>query len=89
MGAVRLFQECCKEFNVDGFVYLYFFSCRPICLTALMAKKGVEDELGIPVLALEGDVWDTRDYSTEALRIRVETFAEMLRAKKATKSKRL
>ena len=54
-----------------------------------MAKKGVEDELGIPVLALEGDVWDTRDYSTEALRIRVETFAEMLRAKKATKSKRL
>ena len=84
-----MFQECCKEFNVDGFVYLYFFSCRPICLTALMAKKGVEDELGIPVLALEGDVWDTRDYSTEALRIRVETFAEMLRAKKATKSKRL
>jgi len=85
MGAIRLFQECCKEFNVDGFLYLYFFSCRPICLTALMVKKGVEDELGIPVLALEGDVWDTRDYSTEALRTRVETFAEMLRAAKTRK----
>jgi benzoyl-CoA reductase/2-hydroxyglutaryl-CoA dehydratase subunit BcrC/BadD/HgdB len=85
MGAVRLFQECCKEFNVDGLLYLYLFSCRPICLTALMVKKGVEDELGIPVLALEGDVWDTRDYSTEALKTRVETFAEMLRAAKTAR----
>ena len=85
MGAIRLFQECCKEFNVDGFLYLYFFSCRPICLSALMVKKAIEDKLGIPVLALEGDVWDTRDYSTQALRTRVETFAEMLRAKKVAK----
>lgn len=83
IGAIRFFEECCKEFNVDGFLYLYLFSCRPICLTALMVKKGMEDKLGIPVLALEGDVWDTRDYSTQALRTRVETFAEMLRSAKA------
>jgi benzoyl-CoA reductase/2-hydroxyglutaryl-CoA dehydratase subunit BcrC/BadD/HgdB len=85
ISAIRFFEECCDEFNVDGFLYLYFFSCRPICLTALMVKKSIEDKLGIPVLALEGDVWDTRDYSTEALRTRVETFAEMLRAKKVAK----
>ncbi len=88
VGSIRLFEQCCTEFNVDGLIYLYLFSCRPICLTALMVKKGVEANLGIPVLALEGDVWDTRDYSTEALRTRVETFAEMLRANKVEKKRR-
>ena len=46
-------------------------------------KKDIEKELGIQVLALEGDYYDTRSYSAEALRTRVEIFAEMLRASKA------
>lgn len=87
-GAIEFFKECCREFNVDGFLYLYFFSCRPICLSALMVKKAIESELGIPVLALEGDVWDTRSYSTQALKTRVETFAEMLKSRKWLKTRR-
>jgi len=31
----------------------------------------------------EGDLWDTRNYSAEALRTRVETFAAMLQAEAA------
>jgi benzoyl-CoA reductase/2-hydroxyglutaryl-CoA dehydratase subunit BcrC/BadD/HgdB len=87
-GIIEFFKRCCKEFNVDGFLYLYFFSCRPICFSALMVKKAIEKELGIPVLALEGDVWDTRSYSVEALKTRVETFAELLRSRKLLEARR-
>ena len=48
-----------------------------------MVKKDIEEKLGTPVLNLETDWWDSRDFSAGALRTRVETFAEMLRAKKA------
>ena len=43
------------------------------------------EELGIPVLPLEWDCYDARDYSAESLRTRIETFAEVVRARKAAK----
>ena len=78
--------ELSRDWNVDGVLLCYPFSCRPFAIEPLMTKKAIEAELGIPVLALEVDLWDTRDYSTGALRTRVETFAEMLRATKAAKA---
>ena len=47
-------------------------------------KQWVEENMGIPTMALETDNFDTRSYSAEALRTRVETFADMLRARKVT-----
>ena len=85
-GWLQLYKECCRAFNADGFLLFYLFSCRPFAIPPLIMKKSIEDELGIPVLALEGDAYDTRDYSTEALRTRVETFAEMLKMSKAAKA---
>jgi benzoyl-CoA reductase/2-hydroxyglutaryl-CoA dehydratase subunit BcrC/BadD/HgdB len=84
-AAIFRFKEICKIWDVDGLLYPYHFSCRATGFYPLMIKKAVEQELGIPALALECDMNDTRHYSTEALRTRVETFAEMLRAKKAAK----
>jgi benzoyl-CoA reductase/2-hydroxyglutaryl-CoA dehydratase subunit BcrC/BadD/HgdB len=43
----------------------------------------VEETTGIPVMSLEIDAYDSRNYSAAALRTRVEAFAEMLRARKA------
>ena len=85
-GWLQLYKECCRAFDADGFLLFYLFSCRPFAIAPLIMKKSIEDELGIPVLALEGDAYDTRDYSTEALRTRVETFAEMLKMSKAAKA---
>ena len=48
-------------------------------------EKGMEDELGIPVLLLEGDLFDPRSYRAEALRTRVEAFADLLQMRKAAK----
>jgi benzoyl-CoA reductase/2-hydroxyglutaryl-CoA dehydratase subunit BcrC/BadD/HgdB len=42
----------------------------------------IEKELGIPVLAIEFDNLDSREYTVEQLRTRVEPFAEMLKDKK-------
>jgi len=39
----------------------------------------VEKGTGLPVLSLEMDMYDSRSYSAESLKIKVEAFAEMLR----------
>jgi hypothetical protein len=71
-------------FKPDGVIDAYLFSCRPAALGSHNYKLEAE-KTGIPHLPLEIDLYDTRNYSAEALRTKVETFAEMLRARKATK----
>jgi benzoyl-CoA reductase/2-hydroxyglutaryl-CoA dehydratase subunit BcrC/BadD/HgdB len=78
--------EACREWNVAGAILFYHFACRPMNIPMLMMKKSIEEELGIPVLLLEGDFYDTRSYSVEALRTRVETFAEVVRMREATRA---
>ncbi|MFH1026331.1 MAG: 2-hydroxyacyl-CoA dehydratase family protein, partial [Nitrospirota bacterium] len=69
--------------KVDGAILCYPYSCRPYTIPPLMSKKALKDRLGIPVLVLEGDAYDTRNYSAGQLRTRVETFAELLKMRKA------
>jgi hypothetical protein len=66
----------------DGVIDVYLFSCRPAALESHNYKLAAE-KTGIPHLPLEIDLYDTRNYSAEALRTKVETFADMLRARKA------
>jgi hypothetical protein len=83
-GALDYFTEYCKEWKVDGAILCYPYSCRPYTIPPLMGKKALKDRLGIPVLVLEGDAYDTRNYSAGQLRTRVETFAELLKMRKAS-----
>ena len=41
---------------------------------------------GMPYLVVEGDSFDTRNYSAGQMRTRVESFAEVLRMNKAAKA---
>lgn len=84
-GFARFYEEMCKDWNVDGAIISFLFSCRAFAIPNLKAKEMITKELGIPTLILESDVYDTRDYSAESMRTRVETFAEILRASKDTK----
>ena len=81
---VKRCEEAVKALNMDGVIWNYLYNCRPLALTAHFLKKWVEENTGIPTLSLEIDNYDSRSYSAAALRTRVETFAEMLRAKKAS-----
>jgi hypothetical protein len=83
---VAINLENCKAFNVDGAINFYPYSCREWAATMMITKRAIEKELGVPVLVLEGDCYDTRNYSAGQLRTRVETFAELLRAAKAAKA---
>jgi benzoyl-CoA reductase/2-hydroxyglutaryl-CoA dehydratase subunit BcrC/BadD/HgdB len=74
-----------KELGLDGFLWFNQYACRASTPQMLIYKKGMEDELGIPVLLLEGDLFDPRSYRAEALRTRVEAFADLLRERKAAK----
>jgi len=70
------------NWDVDGAIIFYNFDCRGVAIYPMMVKKALQDELGIPVLILEGDIYDSRNYTAEQLRTMVETFAEMLKARK-------
>jgi benzoyl-CoA reductase/2-hydroxyglutaryl-CoA dehydratase subunit BcrC/BadD/HgdB len=69
--------------SLDGVIFNYQFNCRPSAQTSHSLKKWVEEHTSIPVLPLEGDLYDSRSYSASAMRTRVETFAEMLKSRKA------
>ena len=81
-GFIKSTADVAREANIDGIVWNYLFNCRPLSQPSHLLKEFVERETGIPVLSLETDIYDSRTYSTEALRMRVETFAEILRVRK-------
>ncbi len=82
-GLIKWAADIARESNVDGIIWNYHFNCRPLAQPSHLFKQFVEKETGIPVLSLESDWYDSRNYSAASLRTRVETFAEILRARKA------
>ena len=80
-GFIRGAVDAIKTLNLDGVIWNYLYNCRPIAITSHLLKQVVEKETGIPVLSLEMDLYDSRSYSAELLRNRVEAFAEMLTTK--------
>lgn len=83
-GFVQRTAKAIEDFNLDGIIWNYIYNCRPLAITSHFLRKWVDENIGIPTLPLETDNFDSRTYSAEALRTRVETFADMLRAKKAS-----
>ena len=72
----------CQEWNVDGMIIAALIKCRVYDIYPRKAKEVIEKELGIPVLAIEFDNLDSREYTAEYLRTRVQPFAEMLKDRK-------
>lgn len=82
-GVAKIVEDAVRTLKVDGVLWGYLYNCRPLAETSHTVKKWVEETTGVPVLSLEIDAYDSRNYSAAALRTRVEAFAEMLRARKA------
>jgi benzoyl-CoA reductase/2-hydroxyglutaryl-CoA dehydratase subunit BcrC/BadD/HgdB len=81
-GNIKLVRDYVEFCNLDGMIYCHGYSCRGYTIPAIMIKKEIERDFGIPVMVMEGDIYDSRNYSAEQMRTRVETFAEMLREMK-------
>jgi benzoyl-CoA reductase/2-hydroxyglutaryl-CoA dehydratase subunit BcrC/BadD/HgdB len=70
-----------EEYQVDGVIHFSHWGCRQssggeYVIRDLMRKKD------IPMLILDGDGTDSRNYSKEQTRLRLEAFLEMLDARK-------
>jgi len=81
-GNLQIIKDYVEACKLDGMIYCHAYSCPGYTIPALMIKKEIEKEYGIPVMIIEGDIYDSRNYSAEQMRTRVETFAEMLREMK-------
>lgn len=79
--------QACRDWNLDGVIWVNHFACRQGGTDAYMLKKAVTEKLGIPMMVLDADIYDSRDYTRHQMRTRIETFAEMLRVAKATRGK--
>ena len=84
-GIAKRVEQAVKDFNIDGLIWNYLYNCRPFSLTSHCVKQWVEQNTGLPSLSLETDNYDSREYSAAVLRTRVETFADMLRARKLSR----
>lgn len=68
-------------YKIDGVIHFSHWGCRQSCggeyvIRDLMRKKG------IPMLILSGDGADSRNYSGEQTKLRLDAFLEMLESKK-------
>jgi benzoyl-CoA reductase/2-hydroxyglutaryl-CoA dehydratase subunit BcrC/BadD/HgdB len=77
----NLTSELAESYGVNGVIHFTHWGCRQssggeYIIRDLMRKKG------IPMLILNGDGADSRNYSEEQTKIRLEAFLEMLEVKK-------
>jgi benzoyl-CoA reductase/2-hydroxyglutaryl-CoA dehydratase subunit BcrC/BadD/HgdB len=80
----KRWEEAVKSLNIDGVIWGYLYNCRPVALLSHIIKRWVEENTGVPTLSLEMDIYDSRNYGAALLHTRVQAFAEMLIAKKAS-----
>jgi hypothetical protein len=81
---IKRFEMGADVMKLDGFILNYIYNCRPAATASHIQKKYLEEKTGLPVLSLEVDAFDSRAYSAASLRTKVETFADILKVKKAS-----
>ena len=83
-------KKAFRFWEVDGVLWYLHTNCRTYSTSALMIKDAIAKDIPeLPFMILEGDVYDSRAYNTEQLRVRLETFADMVRIKKGKIAKAL
>jgi benzoyl-CoA reductase/2-hydroxyglutaryl-CoA dehydratase subunit BcrC/BadD/HgdB len=71
--------SACREFQLDGIILIYHVPCRMYDIFPPMLKHMAKKELGIPILLMEGNWFESRDYTAEGYRTKLESFAEIVK----------
>ncbi|HUV52973.1 MAG TPA: 2-hydroxyacyl-CoA dehydratase family protein [Dehalococcoidia bacterium] len=84
-GKAELYKKRIKKYHVDGIVFHSNRCCR--CFTAEQPDIGniLRDELGLSSLMFEGNMVDPRGYDDTQVKAKIESFIEMLEARKYPK----
>ena len=75
-----------KDNKPDAVIMGFFDFDRWLGAQQKMAAKICEEETGVPHYYIEGDCWEDRDYSPEALRTRIESISQILKLKKLSQA---
>jgi benzoyl-CoA reductase/2-hydroxyglutaryl-CoA dehydratase subunit BcrC/BadD/HgdB len=60
-STVKRFADAVKDLNFDGIIWGYLYNCRPLSQPSHFLKKWIEENVGVPVLSLEMDMYDSRN----------------------------
>lgn len=74
--------EKVETYDVDGMVFGFLDFDRWLGSDNRLLAKMVADETKRPVYYIEGDLWEDRDYSYEALRTRIESICSIVKMRK-------
>lgn len=72
------------DYNIDGIVEFAHWGCRYLTSNTQILKEIMQEKY-IPVLVVEGDCIDRRDYSDAQIKTRIDAFIEILNRKKGCK----
>ena len=86
ISAAREFLRLVKDWDLDGAIVAYHFSDRTACVFGPIVKQALDNE-NLPALLLEYDLYDTRTYTAESMKTKIETFAQILKMKKGQSPK--
>lgn len=79
-------EQICEKletYGADGMVFGFFDFDRWWGAHHRLLARMIEEKTKLPVFYIEGDVYEDRDYSQEALRTRIESICEIIKMRKA------
>jgi len=74
---IKTVYDLVKRYKVDGVIHFSQRGCRQSCGGAYIIKDFLQKK-GVPMLIMDGDGADSRNYSKGQTRTRIEAFLEML-----------
>ena len=75
---LKLMERLIKEYQVDGLVIHSARSCKPYSVGQYDLKRLLIERLKVPSVIIEADIADSRAYSEEQARTRLEAFFEAM-----------
>ena len=69
------------DYSIDGIIEFAHWGCRYLSANTQIVKDALEAKK-VPILVLDGDCIDRRDYSDAQIKTRIDAFVEILNRKK-------
>ncbi|HHN75181.1 MAG TPA: benzoyl-CoA reductase subunit B [Acidobacteria bacterium] len=82
-GRIDMMCDYLKEYEADGFVINSVKSCNSFSAGQLMMLREVEKRTGIPGAFIESDLVDPRYFSAANIKNRLESYLQMIDARRA------
>ena len=73
------------DYSIDGVIEFAHWGCRYLSASTQIVKDKILQSKNIPILVIDGDCIDRRDYSDGQVKTRIDAFIEILNRKKGYK----